>query len=723
MKTRSTRAAKRLPLIARWCLLAGLTVSSLLVQAQQPTITPNYKDADLSQIVEAVSEITGKNFIVDPRVRAQVTMLSHTPMTPDAFYQAFLAILQVHGFVAVPAGKVIKIIPDANARQVPGDDLPDRISSSSDEIVTEVIAVKNVSAAQLVPVLRPLIPQYGHFTAYPGSNMLIISDRANNVNRIVRIIQRIDQSGDEEVDVFPLEHASAAEVVRVVNALYPAQAAEGGAGARMVADERTNSVLISGEKSQRLRIKALVAHLDTPLESGGDTQVRYLRFADAEKLAAKLKEQATVTAATTQGQGGGAPPAGGAAAANIDKNITIWAEPETNALVITAPPKVMRALMSVIDKLDIRRAQVLLESILVEVSADKTVDLGVNWAIDGSQDSNAVGGFIQPIAGTSIVDLARAINDPSTVTSAPTGLTLGVGRIMDSGTNFAAILRALRTDSDNNIIATPQIVTMDNQEAEIKVAQEVPFLTGQYANTGSQVPGVNPFQTIQREEVGNILKITPSIASEGDLVILKIQQEASNVAANSFNAVDLVTNKRTITTNVLIEDGGIIVLGGLISDQVTGSEQRVPILGHIPLIGELFRVRNTQKHKSNLMFFIRPKILRDGVQTAIETNSKYNSLRDQQMKMHNGKAPLLPYEKQPVLEVPPALPQQTPPVPPAGTPPANPNVPPTQSPGTTTAPLEPQSTAPSAPSSTPPPGSQAPPPPPPPQNSTAHPDG
>ena len=694
MQTISTQAEARVRLQRLWVLaaLAAWAMGSLAF-AQQPTITPNYKDADLAQIVEAVSEITGKNFIVDPRVRAQVTMLSHTPMSPDAFYQAFLAILQVHGFVAVPAGNVIKIIPDANARQVPGDDLPDRISSSSDEIVTEVIAVKNVSAAQLVPVLRPLIPQYGHFTAYPGSNMLIISDRANNVNRIVRIIQRIDQSGDEEVDVMPLEHASSAEVVRVVNALYPAAAAEGGAGARMVADERTNSVLISGEKSQRLRIKALVAHLDTPLESGGDTQVRYLRFADAEKLAAKLKDQATVTAATTQG----APPAAGAAAAaQVDKNITIWAEPETNALVITAPPKVMRALMSVIDKLDIRRAQVLLESILVEVSADKTVDLGVNWAIDGSSDSNAVGGFIQPIGGTSIVDLARAINDPSTVTSVPTGLSVGIGRVMDSGTNFAAILRALRTDSDNNIIATPQIVTMDNQEAEIKVAQEVPFLTGQYANTGSQVPGVNPFQTIQREEVGNILKITPSIASEGDLVILKIQQEASNVAANNFNAVDLVTNKRTITTNVLIEDGGIIVLGGLIADQVTGSEQRVPILGRIPLIGELFRVRNTQRHKSNLMFFIRPKILRDGMQTAVETNTKYNNLRDQQLKMHNGKAPLLPFEKQPVLEPPPP-----PPTPPPSAP--APQSPPKEPPGASTTPLD---SAPAEPAKAPPPGAQ-----------------
>ena len=439
---------------------------------------------DLSQIVEAVSEITKKNFIVDPRVRAQVTMVSNSPMSADAFYEAFLAILQVHGFVAVPAGRVIKIIPDANARQVPANDLPDRVSSSSDEIVTQVIAVKNISAAQLVPILRPLIPQYGHLAAYPASNMLIISDRANNVNRIVRIIRRIDQSGDEEIDVIPLEHASAAEVVRVVNVLYPAGQAEGGVGVKLVADERTNSVLVSGEKSSRLRLKTLVAHLDTPLEAGGDTQVRYLRFADAEKLAAKLKEQLSVTAATTGGAPGQAP--GTPAAQQLDRSITIWAEPETNALVVTAPPKIMRALMVVVDKLDIRRAQVQVEAILVAVTADKAVDLGVNWAVDGSDDNFLLGGFIQPIAGASIADIIRGVDDPSSLTSAPTGITLGVGRVGDSGTDFAAILRALRNDGNTNIISTPSIVTMDNQEAEIKIAQEVPFITGSFTQTGER---------------------------------------------------------------------------------------------------------------------------------------------------------------------------------------------------------------------------------------------
>ena len=607
-------------------------------------ITPNYKDADLGQIVEAVSELTCKNFIIDPRVRAQVTLISATPMNPQEFYETFLAVLQVNAFVAVPAGKVYKIIPDASARQVPGNDLPDRVSSSSDELVTQVIAVRNVSAAQLVPILRPLIPQYGHLAAYPSSNMLIISDRASNVNRMLRIIGRIDQSGDQDIEVIPLEHASAAEVVRVVNALTATQAAEGGGGpaVRLVADDRTNSVLIGGDKSQRLRLRALVAHLDTPLESGGDTQVRYLRYADAEKIAAKLKEQiGAVVAQTVPGQG--AAPAGGA---NADRSITLWAEPDTNALVVTAPPKAMKSLMSVVDKLDIRRAQVQIEAIIVDMSLDKSAELGVNWAVDGSQSNYAVGGFVSPIGGVSIIDIANAINDPASAAGKSlNGTTIGVGRIQDTGVNFAAILRALRGDANTNIISTPNIVTMDNQEAQIKVAQEVPFVTGQFTTAGNT--SANPFQTIQREEVGIILKVTPQI-NEGDSILLKIEQEASNISQSSV-AVDLITNKRTITTNVLIEDGGIIALGGLISDVVIEGDQRVPFLGSIPLLGHLFKVTKSQKTKNNLMVFIRPHILRDDVQTAIATGSKYEDLRRQQQQIHNGKVPLLPFERQPLL--------------------------------------------------------------------------
>ena len=623
----------------------------------QGSITPNYKDADLGQIIEAVSAVTGKNFIVDPRVRAQVTMLSSTPMSPDAFYEAFLSILQVHGFVAVPSGDVVKIVPDANARQLPANDLPSRSSSTSDEIVTQVVAVKNVSAAQLVPILRPLIPQYGHLAAYPTSNMLIISDRAANVSRRVRIIQRIDQTGDENIDVIPMQHASASDVVRIVNSLYVTAGAEGGGvpTVKMVADDRTNSVLVSGESSQRLRLKTLITHLDTPLEAGGDTQVRYLRYADAEKISQKLREQIQgITAAAVPGGAPGAAPAmvGGG---GVDRSITIWAEPQTNALVVTAPPKVMRSVMSIVDRLDIRRAQVLVEAILVEMSVDKAMDFGVNWLVldrDADGTDLPAGGFVSPVDGTGIGQILQGVLNPESIAGLPSGLTLGLGRVVADGFSWAAIVRALQGQGNTNIIATPSIVTLDNEEAEIKIAQEVPFVTGQYTNQGVQTPGgnVNPFQTINRQEVGNILKITPQI-NEGDSVVLKISQEASSIAASSqqVSTNDLITNKRTISTNVMVEDGGIIVLGGLISDEVREAKSQVPFLGSIPILGELFKTRSVDKVKTNLMVFIRPRILRDGVDAAIETNAKYNYIRNQQLDRHDGKVPMMPGERQPTL--------------------------------------------------------------------------
>jgi general secretion pathway protein D len=689
--------------------LAGGAFAAMLVLAVPSAthgqtggaITPNYKDADLGQIIEAVSAVTGKNFIVDPRVRAQVTMLSSTPMSPNAFYEAFLSILQVHGFVAVPSGNVIKIIPDANARQVPANDLPSSVSSTSDEIVTQVVAVKNVSAAQLVPILRPLIPQYGHLAAYPAANMLIISDRASNVSRMVRIIQRIDQTGDENIDVIPMQHASAAEVVRIVNTLYTGAAAEGGGmpTVKMVADERTNSVLVSGESSQRLRLKTLITHLDTPLETGGDTQVRYLRYADAEKISQKLREQIQGIAAATPGATGaaGAPPG---APGGGDKSVTIWAEPMTNALVVTASPKVMRSVMSIVDRLDIRRHQVLVEAILVEMRVDKAMDLGINWLIadtDADGYSIPAGGFVSPVDGTGIGQIIQGVLNPDSIQSLPSGLTMGLGEVVNNGTSWAAVIRAIGGIGNTNIIATPSVVTLDNEEAEIKIAQEVPFVTGQYTSQG--VPGaggvVNPFQTIQREEVGNILKITPQI-NEGDSVMLKISQEASNIAASSqqVSTNDLITNKRTITTNVMVEDGGIIVLGGLISDELRESKSQVPFLGSIPLIGELFKTRSVDKVKTNLMVFIRPSILRDGVDAAIETNAKYNFIRDQQLNRNKGKVPLMPSERQPTL---PSLdklvvpefvnPTRVTPLPPAAPPPVLPE--PTQPFGEAPAPTPP----------------------------------
>src|SRR5436190_2447607 len=530
------RASKLLVLLA--FTATGIVSAQNAGHTNGQRITPSFKDAEIGQVIEAVAAATGKTIIPDPRVRAQVTMLSQTPMTPDAFYEAFLALLSVHQFVAVESGGIIKIVPDANARQMPNIDLPSHVKSGSDELITQVIAVHNVNAAQLVPVLRPLMPQAAHMAAYPTGNILILSDRASNVSRMMRIIERIDQEGDNAVDIISLQHASAAEVVRVVNTFFSQQSGQegggGGSPSRVIADDRSNSVLVGGEKSLRLRIKALIAHLDTPLESGGDTQVRYIQFADAEKLAAKLTEQISATVAITSGAapaGGGAPTGG--VGASADRSTTIWAEPETNALVITAPAKIMRSLMGVVDKLDIRRMQVLVEAIIVDINVNKNAELGVNWAVWSNDDDTRipVGTFQQPIGGVNLTSLAQSIDNPSGGNPLlGTGTTFGIGRIAATGVNFAAMLRAIQGDSNTNVIATPSAVTMDNQEAELKVAQEVPFVTGQFTNTTAATGGsVNPFQTIQREEVGTILKVTPTISPEGSAVMLKISIESSSI--------------------------------------------------------------------------------------------------------------------------------------------------------------------------------------------------
>jgi general secretion pathway protein D len=699
-----------------------LLAASATVADQAQRITPNFKDADITQIAEAVAAATGKNFIIDPRVRAQVTMLSSTPMSPEAFYQAFLSILDVYGFIAVPAGAVVKILPDASARQVPSVDLPERVSGTSDEIVTQVLEVKNVQAQQLVPILRPLVPQYGHLQAVPGANILIITDHASNVNRLIRIIRRIDQIGNQDPEIIPLQNASASEIVRVVNSLYQGPEAS---GIKVVADERSNSVLVGGDDAQRLRIRALIAHLDTPLEAGGNTRVRYLHYADAEKIAPKLKEQITgIAQANATGSGQGASPQAAA-----ERSAMVWADPPTNALVITAPPKIMRTVMDIIDKLDIRRPQVLVEAIIAEVDVDKQSDLGVNWAAYGQGTNVPIGGFVSPVGGTSIVDLATAAINPSSVSDTLLeGTTLGVGRVAGTGVNFAAMLRAIRTDTDTNVIATPSAVTMDNQEAELKVAQEVPFITGQYTS-GTAVTGgqVNPFQTIQREEVGTILKVTPTISSEGTQVMLKISIESSSIGAKPAGAVDLVTNKRTITTTVLIEDGGVVALGGLIEDDSTSSNDRVPGLGNIPIIGYLFKNRSAQSTKNNLIIFIRPKILRNPNQAAFETDLKYNYMIEQQksLKTHDA-IPMLPgvtrgtmpplNTKAPALPgVAPNTPQGAsgPPPQPTGIQPnlpsqaAPPTTPPATTPPTTTPPTPPPSGS-AAPPANVPPGAPAP---------------
>jgi general secretion pathway protein D len=691
---------------ARRCLALACAVSILMTPAarsappgapQMPsrgqpsqegaTITPNYKDADINQIIQAVGEVTGKNFIIDPRVNAKVTMLSSTPMSPEAFYQAFLSVLQVYGYAAVPAGKVIKIIPNTDVRQSPSLDLPQNVSSTSDEIVTQIITMKNISASQLVPLLRPLIPQQGHLAAYQAGNMLIISDRASNVSRIMKIVERMDESGDEPIEVIPLHNASASDVVRTLNQLNSgAGAAEGGSPVKLVADERTNSVLVSGEKSLRLKQKALILDLDTPRPGGaGDTEVRYLLYADAEKLADKLKGQAS---ATSKAQGGPQSTGGVAAAAgggggggggsNVDASVTIWADVPTNALIMTAPPKIMKNLMAVIDKLDIRRAQVEVEALIVEVAVNKSANIGVQWLLDGGSSLGYGVTNFPGSSGSSIVDIAAAaLGGVSSLTSSattsatstttggvgtgataasglssliPNGATFAVGTYnSNTGKGLAAVIQAIRSDGASNIISTPRVITMNNEEAEVKVTQEIPLVTGQYTSSTAAVNGTtSPFETIQREEVGTILKVTPHI-SEGNTIQLKIEQEDSSPGAKLADSADISTNKRSIKTTILIEDGGIIVLGGLMQDTVTESEDRVPVLGAIPLLGNLFKSRSGSRQKSNLLVFLRPKILRDQPATEAVSDAKYNEIREEQRSLHKGKITLLPGEKQPAI--------------------------------------------------------------------------
>jgi general secretion pathway protein D len=639
------------------CVLCLVWVGPLVAQ----TITLNLKDADINALIGTVAEVTGKNFIVDPRVKGKVTVISSRAMDSDEVYQVFLSILKVHGFAAVPSGAVIKVLPDVSAKQdsIPsvGDDAPGR----GDEMVTRVVQVDNVAAAQLVPILRPLVPQQGHLAAYPATNVLIMSDRAENVSRLVNIIRRIDKVSDSEIEVIRLEYASAAEVVRILNAISRGEQAKGkgapGAAETLVADERTNSVLLGGDRAERLRLRAIISHLDTPLERGGNTKVIYLKYAKAVDLVEVLTGVGESQAEEIKGKTK-------AAATGRDKQLDIQADEATNSLVITAPPALMRSLEIVIRQLDIRRSQVLVDAIIAEVGEGRARELGVQWAVfDLSGTTAPVGGTNFTNTGTSLIDIANGLIAGS-IPSVTPGMSFGVGKLGNDGVNFAAVVNALAGDSDVNILSTPSLVTLDNEEAEIIVGQNVPFVTGSFTSTGAAQGSVNPFQTVQREDVGITLKVKPQI-NEGNSIIMEITQEVSTISDDA-QAVDIITNKRNIKTNVLVDDNHVVVLGGLIEDQVRESEQKVPLLGDIPYLGALFRSKSVDRRKVNLMVFLHPVILRNNATADSYTADKYNYIRALQLEkdsegvpLMSGKgAPHMPDMKQ-MLELPPPF-EQTP---------------------------------------------------------------
>jgi general secretion pathway protein D len=631
---------------------AVLMCFALVLPVHAETVTLNLKDADISALISTVAEVSNKNFIVDPRVKGKVTVVSSQPMNSDEVYQVFLSILKVHGYAAVPSGEVIKIVPDVNAKQ---DGIPtttDRNPGRGDQMVTRVVQVDNVAAAQLVPILRPLVPQQGHLAAYPATNVLIISDRAINVERLVSIIRRIDQVSDSEIEVIALSHASANEVVRVLNSLQraaPATATPGAAGSGqvLVADERTNSVLLGGDRAMRLRMRAIISHLDTPLDSGGNTDVVYLRYADATKLVSVLTGVGKIEA---QGAAQGK-----AAGATARSNFDIQADEATNALVITAPPDIMKSIKRVISQLDIRRAQVLIEAVIAEVSGDLARELGVQWLFAGDRQGgeSPVGVINFTNTGRTITDVANAIVDVSEGGALPAisgNALLGFGDIaQDNSFNYLAVVNALASDANSNLLSTPTLVTLDNEEAEIVIGSNVPFVTGSFTpDVGTGASTANPFQTISREDVGLTLRIKPQI-NEGDAMRLDIEQEVSSIAPSVAGASDIVTDKRSIKTNVMVDDGQVVVLGGLIEESIGEDVQKVPLLGDIPVLGNLFKSRSADVTKTNLMVFIHPVILRDSAVTSSYTNSKYNFIRSLQMLEREDGVNLMYQKKHPVL--------------------------------------------------------------------------
>jgi len=616
-------------------------ISTTTLNAEEVTL--NFRETDIKDLINIISDVTKKTFIVDPRVKAKVTVISNEPMNSDQVYEVFLSILSVHGFTAVPSGAVIKIIPDNIAKSQNTPVLSPNQTITSDTLVTQIIPIKHLSAAQLIPLLRPLIRQQGHLVASPANNSIIISDQANNVRRLLKIIRRIDQADEKDIEVMVLEHATATEVVRILSTLEQKKATTNGTknSSNLIADERTNSVLLSGDKTTRLRLRTLITHLDTPLKSGGNTQVIFLRYAQAKKLVDVLKGVSKGILEKPKEQ-----------STNAEK-INIQADESTNSLVITAPPKVRQNLQTVIRQLDVRRAQVLVEAVIAEVSDDLARELGVQWLLYNRRGTSPLGLSNFNNTEAKIIDLASAAyqidkNNNLSLPDIGAGAFLGLGRFNSSILNFAVLLRAITADTKTNVLSTPSLLTLDNQQAEIVVGQNVPFVTGQYTSTGTTGSIANPFQTIQREDIGIKLKVKPQI-NEGNAVKLEIEQEVSSISRSSLGTRDIVTNKRTIKTTVIVEDGNMVVLGGLIDEDLQQSTQKVPLLGDMPIIGSLFRSHSVKKIKRNLMVFLHPIIVRDAATENLISSRKYSYMRAKQLEQKAQGLPLMSTDKIPVL--------------------------------------------------------------------------
>jgi general secretion pathway protein D len=652
------RAASKL---AKLLLLWGALTCSA---AEEERVTLNFVNADIEAVATAIGQMVNRNFLLDPRVKGTVNIVSSQPVPVSAAYDIFLSALRLQGFSAVESGGAIKILPEAEAkthlRGVTGR------GGAGDRLQTQVFVLKYESATQLVPVLRPIITPNNTIAAYPGNNSLVITDYADNLSRISRIIDAIDRPGGGDPVVVPLRFASAADLAETVNRILaegqagPAQAAAVPIEPRMrtivAADPRTNSLIVRSDNPARIaRVQAIVQQLDVPTGAAGNIHVVYLKNAEAVRVAQTLRAilggetspppgttpQAPGTQATPQST----PPIPGGAGGIVQ------ADPASNAVIISAPQAIFASLKAVIDKLDVRRAQVYVEALIVELSAEKAAEFGIQWQSVPNlttPDTRGFGGtnFGQRGGGTNIIDAA------SNLSTLGPGLNLGLvrGQITLPGvgtvTNLVALARALETDAKANILSTPNLLTLDNEEARIVVGQNVPFVTGQYAQTGA-APSVTPFQTIERRDVGLTLRVKPQI-SEGGTVRLQLYQEVSSVQDRSF-LTGVITNKRSLESTVLVDDGQIIVLGGLVQDGVDTVVEKVPVLGDIPLLGYLFRYETRKQTKTNLMVFLRPVVLRDAAAPGAITTERYRQMMEEQKRSRPPQSPVLPNPEPPAL--------------------------------------------------------------------------
>lgn len=575
--------------------------------AQEAKHSLNLQDADIRLLVETVSDMTGKNFVIDPTVQGKVTVISGHPVSKEDVYRIFLDILSVNGLAAVNDGSSIKIVPEDKASGINGD-----FNTQADsDYVTRIIKLKYVPATELVNMLKG-INQKAKIIAHKDSNLLILSDRSRNVARMVGIINKIDKKSDSSIEMITLQHASATEVAQTVESLLDTGNSTLNGKTKIVADERTNSVIINADPSIKLRIQTLIAQLDNPLDTNTQSQVIKLKYSDAESLVPILETLANKTQVTKEGENTGG-----------DNKATIQAHKETNSLVINAPPTVFKNLQMAIAQLDVKRPQILVEAIIAELTVDYSKEVGFQW----QGLVNQLNGGEGLVGGTNYGVIGNILNPDGGVNN---GVNVGYVHLDGDGNpQIGALLSALAANTNNNILSTPSVVTLNNKEAKLSVGQEVPFLTGQFTNTGANNGSSNPFSTIQRKDIGISLTVTPHI-NEGNQIVLDIAQEVSSLAA-AATTVDVVTNKRTLNTTVQVPNNGVIVLGGLIDESIEETIQKVPVLGDIPVVRNLFRHKKKKRVKRNLMVFIHPQILDSSNQTEV-TNKIYNDIRGQQLK-------------------------------------------------------------------------------------------